>query len=279
MLNLTSKTAKMLFVVMLLAIGFFLLFPIFWLCATSLKPATEIVVKYPSLFPSTPTFNHFVRALEMSGLLTYLRNSLATSIGSALLTTCLAALAAYGFAKFKFRGRQSLMFILIAAQMFPSAVLLITIYPLLQTMGLLNTLSGLSLSYIVFALPSGIYILYTFFSQIPDELIEAARIDGASEMTVLRKVILPLSMPGLIAVAVYAFMWAWNDLFYSLTIMSSKDMRTVGPGLMLEFFGEMQQDWGAAMAASILASAPVVLMFAFLQRYFIQGLTAGAVKS
>jgi multiple sugar transport system permease protein len=86
-------------------------------------------------------------------------------------------------------------------------------------------------------------------------------------------------MPGLIAVAVYAFMWAWNDLFYSLTIMSSKDMRTVGPGLLLEFFGEMQQDWGAAMAASVLASAPVVLIFAFLQRYFIQGLTAGAVKS
>ena len=170
------------------------------------------------------------------------------------------------------------MLLLIAAQMFPFAVLLITLYPMLKAAGLLNTLTGLTLSYIVFALPSGIYILFTFFVQSPDELIESARMDGAGELAILRRIILPLALPGLIAVAVYSFMWAWNDLFYSLTIISSKDLRTVGPGLMLEFFGEMQQDWGAAMAASFLASAPVVLLFVFLQRYFIQGLTAGAVK-
>jgi multiple sugar transport system permease protein len=236
-------------------------------------------VKFPSLFPSAPTLEHFDKALRASSLLTYLKNSFITATCSAVLTTALAALAAYGFAKFKFRGRQPLMLMLIAAQMFPFAVLLITIYPLLKSLGLLNTLTGLTLSYIVFALPSGVYILYTFFAQIPDELLEAGRIDGASEMTILRKVVLPLSLPGLVAVAVYSFMWAWNDLFYSLTIMSSQNMRTVGPGLMLEFFGEMQQDWGAAMAASFMASAPVVVIFAFLQRFFIQGLTAGAVKS
>jgi len=129
------------------------------------------------------------------------------------------------------------------------------------------------------SLPTGTYMLYAYFAHIPDELLEAARIDGAGEFTVLARVVLPLSFPGLIAVGVYAFMWAWNDLFYSLTIISSKELRTVGPGLLLEFFGEMQQDWGAAMAASFLASAPVVLVFAFLQRFFIQGLTAGAVKA
>lgn len=279
MLKLTRFSARIVFTGLALALGLFLLFPVFWLVTTSIKPDAEIFLRFPTLWPVAPTLEHFDRALRGSNLLTYLRNSFVTAGGSAILTTCLAALAAYGFAKFRFRGRQPLMLMLIAAQMFPFAVLLMTIYPLLQSVGLLNSLAGLTLSYIVFALPPGIYILYTFFSQIPDELLEAGRMDGASEWTILRKVILPLSLPGLIAVAVYSFMWAWNDLFYALTIMSSEDMRTVGPGLMLEFFGEMQQDWGAAMAASFMASAPVVLIFAFLQRFFIQGLTAGAVKS
>jgi multiple sugar transport system permease protein len=279
MLKLTRLSSQVVFIAVALTIGLFLLFPIVWLITTSIKPDPEIFVKFPSLLPSAPTLAHFERALRASGLVMYLRNSFVTAVGSAVLTTTLAALAAYGFAKFRFTGRQPLMLMLIAAQMFPFAVLLITIYPLLKASGLLNTLTGLTLSYIVFALPSGIYILYTFFAQIPDELLEAARMDGASEFKILRTVVLPLALPGLVAVAVYAFMWAWNDLFYSLTIMSSQNMRTVGPGLMLEFFGEMQQDWGAAMAASFLASMPVVLVFAFLQRYFIQGLTAGAVKS
>jgi multiple sugar transport system permease protein len=279
MLRLTSPLSRAVFFGVAATIGAFLLFPVMWLIGTSLKPQVEIFVKFPTLLPIAPTLDNFSRALQTSGLLDYLRNSFVTAIGSSLLTTALAALAAYGFAKYRFVARRPLMLMLIAAQMFPFAVLLITIYPLLKSVGLLNTLTGLTLSYIVFALPSGVYILYTFFVQIPDELIEAARIDGAGELTILRAVVLPLSLPGLIAVAVYAFMWSWNDLFYSLTIISSKDLRTVGPGLMLEFFGEMQQDWGAAMAASFLASAPVVLIFAFLQRYFIQGLTAGAVKS
>lgn len=279
MLELNRLSARAAFIGVAMAIALFLFFPVLWLITTSFKPDAEIFLKFPSILPAAPTLHHFEKALQASGLLIYLRNSFVTAVGSAVLTTTLAALAAYGFAKFSFRGRQTLMLMLIAAQMFPFAVLLITIYPMLKAAGLLNTLTGLTLSYIVFALPSGIYILYTFFAQIPDELLEAARIDGASEFMVLRKVVLPISIPGLVAVGVYSFMWAWNDLFYSLTIMSSNDMRTVGPGLMLEFFGEMQQDWGAAMAASIMASAPAVLVFAFLQRYFIQGLTAGAVKS
>jgi multiple sugar transport system permease protein len=266
------------FILASVSIALFLMFPIFWLLTTAFKPESEIIVQHASLLPIHPTFKNFERALSASGLIIYLKNSLITSMGSAMITTSLACLAAYGFAKFRFLGRQPLMLTLIAAQMFPFAVLLITIYPLLKSLDLLNTLTGLTLSYIVFSLPTSIYILYTFFVQIPDELIEAARIDGASELKIFLRIILPISLPGLISVSVYSFMWAWNDLFYSLTIMSSQDMRTVGPGLLLEFFGEMQQDWGASMAASFMASAPVVLVFAFLQKYFIQGLTSGAVK-
>jgi multiple sugar transport system permease protein len=258
---------------------FFLFFPVYWMLATALRPAGDIFVQYPTLFPSAPTLDNFRRALTQSELLVYLKNSLVTAGGSAVLTTTLAMMAAYGFAKYRFRGHRALMYVMIAAQMFPFGIILISLYSLLHTAGLLNTLSGLTIAYVVFALPPAVYILFSFLSRIPDELMEAARIDGASEFVILIKVILPLSKPALISVAIYSFMWAWNDLLYSLTLITQDDLRTVGPGLLLTLFGEMQQDWGGAMASAHIATLPAVVIFAFLQRYFVQGLTSGAVKS
>lgn len=257
----------------------FLFFPVYWMLVTSVRPNGQIFVQFPSPFPTETTFANFLRAVSQTDLALYLRNSLITAGGSAVLTTSLAALAAYGFAKFRFPLRFGLMNVMIAAQMFPFAVILISLYPLLQSAGLLNTLTGLTIAYIVFALPPAVYILFSFYSRLPDELIEAARIDGASELAILLKIILPLSRPALISVAVYSFTWAWNDLLYSLTLVTTDKLRTIGPGLLLTFFGEMQQDWGGAMAAAILASLPAVIVFAFLQRFFIAGLTSGAVKS
>jgi len=265
-------------IITILLIGF-LFFPVYWMIATALKPNNQIFVQFPSLVPAEPIIANFWRALSQSNLLGYLTNSLVTAGGSSLITTTLAALAAYGFAKYRFSGRFVMMNFMIAAQMFPFAVILISLYPMMQAAGLLDTLLGLTIAYVVFALPPAIYILFSFYSRLPNELIEAARIDGASELTILRKVVLPLSRPALISVAVYSFTWAWNDLLYSLTLVTSDNLRTIGPGLLLTFFGEMQQDWGGAMAAAIMASLPAVIIFAFLQRFFVAGLTSGAVKS
>jgi multiple sugar transport system permease protein len=279
MLQLGSVASRSVFAGLVVAFVVFLLFPILWMIVTALKPEAEIFVRQPTLLPIAPTLENLQRVLTRTHLPIFLKNSLITAGGSAALTTLLAALAAYGFAKFSFALRRPLMLLMISAQMFPFAVLLISLYPMLKSAGLLDTRLGLVVSYIVFALPTGVYMLYTFFARIPSDLIEAARIDGASELTILTRVVAPLSLPGLIAVAVYAFMWAWNDLFYALTIVTTNELRTVGPGLLLEFFGEMQQDWGGAMAASLLASLPVVLAFALMQRYFVEGLTAGAIKA
>jgi multiple sugar transport system permease protein len=257
----------------------FLFFPVYWMLATAFRQQGEIFVQFPSLIPASPTLANFIRAVSQSDLPLYLRNSLVAAGSSALLTTTLATLAAFGFAKYKFRGRKGLMYVMIAAQMFPFAIILISMYSILQTVGMLNTLPGLTIAYIIFAMPPAIYILYSFYARLPDELIEAARIDGASEFDILFRIILPLSKPALISVGVYSFMWAWNDLLYSLTLVTRDDLRTIGPGLLLTFFGEMQQDWGGAMAAAILASLPAVIIFGFLQRYFVAGLTSGAVKS
>lgn len=263
-----------------LVVGFmlFLLAPVLWMLSTSFKPNDEIFVQFPSLLPHAPTLASYGRAVASGGILTYLGNSSLTAGGSALATTLLAALAAYGFAKFRFLGRRPLMLGMIAAQMLPFGLVLIGLYPVLEQVGLLNTRLGLALGYIVFALPPGIYIMYAFFVRIPSELIEAARVDGAGELTVLRRIVLPFAAPALVSVWLYSLMWAWNDLLYALTLVTSEGLRPIGPGLLLRFFGEMQQDWGAAMAASIIASLPIVVVFSLLQRWFLQGLTAGSVK-
>jgi multiple sugar transport system permease protein len=257
----------------------FLFFPVYWMLATSLRQGGSVFAQFPSLFPESPTLENFARALLDSDLPLYLRNSLITAGGSAIFTTTLAMLAAFGFAKYGFRGRHPLMYAMIAAQMFPFGIILISLYSLLFAAGLLNTLLGLTIAYVVFALPPAIYILYSFFSRMPDALLEAARIDGASEWHILTKIVLPLSKPALISVAVYSFMWAWNDLLYSLTLITRDDLRTIGPGLLLTLFGEMQQDWAGAMAAAVMASLPAIAVFGVLQRYFVEGLTSGAVKS
>ncbi|MCY4007110.1 MAG: carbohydrate ABC transporter permease [Rhodobacteraceae bacterium] len=263
---------------MLTIFVFFLLMPILWMLSTSFKAPEEVFLKVPTIIPEEPTLRNYMRALTETRILTYLYNGLIVSMTNAALTTVLAALAAYGFAKFRFKGRKSLMFLMISAQMFPYAVLLISLYPFMQRTGLFDTRSGLILAYLVFAMPASIYILFSYIVNLPDELIEAARMDGADEWLILRELILPLLTPGLITVFLYSFMWSWNDLLYSLTLISSETKRTVGPGLLLTFLGEMEQDWGAAMAGSVIVSLPIILAFTFLQRFFVQGLTAGAVK-
>jgi multiple sugar transport system permease protein len=170
------------------------------------------------------------------------------------------------------------MLFMLSAQMFPFGLLLISIYPLMSEIGLLDTRTGLILSYIVFALPVSTYMLYSYFSQVPDELIEAARADGASDLRIFHTIVIPISIPPIVTVFLYSFMWSWNDLLYSMTLIVSDDKRTIGPGLLLTYLNEVNSDWGGAMAASLLASAPIVAAFLFLQRYFIQGVTAGAVK-
>jgi multiple sugar transport system permease protein len=208
----------------------------------------------------------------------YLFNSLVASGASAALNTLLALYAGYSFAKYRFAGRQPVMLFMLSAQMFPFGLLLISIYPLMSEIGLLDTRTGLILSYIVFALPVSTYMLYSYFSQVPDELIEAARADGASDLRIFHTIVIPISIPPIVTVFLYSFMWSWNDLLYSMTLIVSDDKRTIGPGLLLTYLNEVNSDWGGAMAASLLASAPIVAAFLFLQRYFIQGVTAGAVK-
>ena len=279
MLQLLTWRARLLFWGFFLLLAAFLFLPLLWMGVTSIKPENEVFVRLPTLLPKAATWVNYTNLFSRSDMVDQLRNSLITAGGGALLTVVLATYAAYSFAKFRYRGRKPLMFLMLSAQMFPFTMMLISLYPLLQWAGLLNTQLGLIIAYIILALPSGTYMLYSYFVNIPTEIIEAARADGAGELFILHRIVLPLAMPALVTVGLYSFMWAWNDLLFSLTLITKPELRTVGPGLLLNYIGESKNDWGGAMAASIVSSLPVVIGFAFLQRFFIQGLTAGAVKS
>jgi multiple sugar transport system permease protein len=278
MFDLSSTKAKVIFGLCLLVLGFFLFFPLYWLVISALKSNAELYLVTPTPFPTMPTLEHFVTALTRGKLPMYLGNSLITSGASAALVTILAVYAGFSFAKYKYFGQQPIMLFMLSAQMFPFGLLLISIYPMMSELGLLDTRPGLIISYIVFALPVSVYMLYSYFSQVPDELIDAARADGASDLRIFHTIVIPISIPPIVTVFLYSFMWSWNDLLYSMTLIVSDDKRTIGPGLLLTYLNEVNSDWGGAMAASLLASAPIVIAFMFLQRYFIQGVTAGAVK-
>ncbi|MFZ4534465.1 MAG: carbohydrate ABC transporter permease [Alsobacter sp.] len=278
MLELSSRGARLAFAIFAMVTGLFLFAPIYWLVVSAFKGNQELYRIVPTLWPQAPVLQHFRTAFERGDLMTNLRNSLVVSGGSAALNTVLAAYAGYAVAKFDFRGRRPLMILLLSAQVLPFGLLLITIYPSLVRFGLLDTHLGLILASIVFAMPVSIYMLFSYFSQVPTELIEAARADGAGELRIFHTIVLPISLPALITVFLYAFMWSWNDLLYSMTLIVSEDKRTIGPGLLLNYLNETNADWGGAMAASLVASLPILVAFAILQKSFIQGVTAGAVK-
>lgn len=258
-------------------LGGFALLPVYWLVATSLTPATQVFAYPPRLIPSEITLEAYAKLFADPDLFIYLRNSVIVSAITAVLSVLVSAYMGYSFSKFRYRGRRALMYFVLASQMFPQALLLVTLYTVFAAYGLLNTYTALVLSFTTFTLPLCVWMLKGFFDTIPDELIEAARVDGASRLRTVHSIVLPLSAPGLVAAGLFAFVRGWNDLIFALTL-AGPDKQTLPPGLVNTFIGEASTAWPELMAASIVTSLPVAIAFIALQRYLVGGLTAGAVK-
>lgn len=255
----------------------FAFFPIYWMLATSLRPNSEVFAFPPALLPRTFTLEHYENFVRNPQLLRYLGNSLLVASVTAFSSLLISTYAAYAFSKFRFRGRRSLMFLVLSAQMFPQALLLITLYLMFARLQLLNTYLVLVLSFTTFTLPLCIWMLKGYFDQIPNDLIEAAKVDGANQLQIIHRVLLPITRPALVATGLFAFMRGWNDFIYALTLVG-KDKQTLPPGLVLTYVGEFQSQWADMMAASLLVSLPLVIAFIIFQRHIVSGLTAGAVK-
>ncbi|NPV53918.1 MAG: carbohydrate ABC transporter permease [Firmicutes bacterium] len=258
-------------------------FPVYWMVITSIKHHNVLFKLPPEWFPRKPTLLPYYNVIasgqaEALNFLAYFRNSIIVSASTVFLSIILATMAGYAFSRFRYAGRRTTLTAILITQMFPLPMLLISFYIMFWRLRLLNTYTGLIISYTSFALPFCIWMLKGFFDKIPGELEEAALIDGCSRLQALCKVILPLALPGVLAVGVFSFLVAWDEFMFALTLMSQDSMRTIPPGVILSFVGEFDIRWEDMMAASIIVTVPVVVIFLGLQKYLIQGLTAGAVK-
>ncbi|MDR1536204.1 MAG: carbohydrate ABC transporter permease [Planctomycetota bacterium] len=254
-------------------------FPFYWMLSTALKPDLDIYKVPPDLWPKNLTFDN-VRKLfwEDSLIPRFFLNSLISSVATVIVTVGLATFSGYALSRLRFRFRQKLLIGILVTQMFPMVVLLIPLYILYLKAHLLNTWVGLVLAFTSFALPFGVWMIKGFIDTVPVEMEEAAMIDGCSRVGALFKVVLPMIVPGVAATAIFAFLDAWNNLLFPLTLVNELEMKTLPPGMILSFMGQFRADWGGMMATSFLTTLPIVILFVLLQRYLVAGLTAGAVK-
>lgn len=274
----TKKIASNTAIYFLYALTFVLFaVPIYWAFVTSIKQPTELFANPPIWFTFHPTLEHYVTVIRQSKLPQGFFNSLVLSMATTAITTILATFAAYGFSRYEFRGKRSVLNVLLVTRMLPAAILMIPLYSMLNALRILNTREGLVLVYSSINIPFSVWILKTFFDSIPCSLDEASMIDGCNMWQAFWLVIMPLVKPGIVASAVLTFFACWNEFLLALVLTSTNDVQPLSivlRGLM----SEQGVKWGMMMAGGCLAIFPPALFFIVFQKHFIVGITGGAVK-
>lgn len=260
----------------------FTVLPMAWMILTSVKSQFAAMQYPPQWWPAEPTLQNYIKLLDPSDrigqdFLRYFWNSFYVSLLTTILGVAVAVPAAYAFSRFRFPGRNFLFFGVLVRNMFPAVVFLMPLFLLMRWMGLVNTHGSLILTYLTFGLPLSIWLLKGFYDNIPIQLEQAARIDGATRLQAFLLIVMPLSTPGIIATSIFSFIGAWNEYVYAYTFLSRDDQMTLPVGIQ-RFFTEFATDWPGLMAATFLMSVPVVVLFLVLQKYFVRALTEGAVK-
>ena len=267
----------------LLFILIFTAMPMAWMVLTSVKSQFAAMQYPPQWWPAEPTLQNYIKLLDPSNsvgneFLRYFLNSLYVSTATTIIGVAVAIPAAYAFSRFRFPGRTFLFFSVLLRNMFPAVVFLMPLFLLMRWLGLVSTHYSLILTYLTFGLPLSIWLLKGFYDNIPIQLEQAARIDGATRFQAFFLIVMPLSSPGIIATAIFSFIGAWNEYVYAVTFLNNKDRLTLPVGIQ-RYFTEFATDWPGLMAATFLMSVPVVVLFLVLQKYFVRALTEGAVKS
>jgi multiple sugar transport system permease protein len=269
--------------VFLLVLLLFTAVPMVWMVLTSIKSQFAAMQFPPQWWPSEPTLENYTKLLNPMNpvghdFLRYMWNSTLVATTTTILGVCVAVPAAYAFSRFRFPGRTVLFFAVLLRNMFPAVVFLMPLFLLMRWMGLVGSLGSLVLTYLTFGLPLSIWLLKGFYDNIPIQLEQAARIDGATRFQAFLYIVMPLSTPGIIATSIFSFIGAWNEYVYALTFLNRKEQLTLPVGIQ-RFFAEFATDWPGLMAATFLMSIPVVVLFLVLQKFFVRALTEGAVKS
>lgn len=252
-------------------------FPILWMFFSSLKSNTEIFALPPRIFPEVFTLTAYESIFTDPVKLRFFFNSYLVAGVVTLLTVIVATLAAYSFSRYEFRLKKASNLLVISTQTVPPITLIIPYFGMVVTFGIFNTYAALILTYMVFTLPYAILLMTGYLNTLPKELDEAVLVDGGSSWTALWRVIVPVSLPGIVATSVYTFLLAWNEFLFALTLTKSMDLRTVPIGISL-LMGQHAFEWNEMMAMSVLGSLPLLILYLVAQRYFLAGMTAGSVK-
>ncbi|HYW84941.1 MAG: carbohydrate ABC transporter permease [Spirochaetia bacterium] len=253
-------------------------FPVLWMFVSSIKSNTEIFSVPPQLFPKIFSMHAYQTILGDSSKVRFFLNSYLVASMVTLLTLLVAIMSGYGFSRYTFKLKKPLNLFIISTQTVPPITLLIPYFGLVVAFKMYNTYFALIFTYMVFTLPYAILMMTGYFNTLPREIDEAVMIDGGSSFFALRRVLVPISVPGIVATGVYTFLLAWNEFLFALTLTKTTDMRTVPIGIQL-LMGQHAYEWNEMMAMSMLGSIPILIMYLVAQRYFIAGMTAGSVKS
>lgn len=259
------------------AFAVFALFPVLWTLTTSLKPERNAVAFPPTWLPQPLTWQNYADVLFTTLFPRYIGNTVLVALGTVVVVGCVSLIAAYGFSRFVFPGKTVLFIGLMACVMISGATKVIPLYLLLLKLGLLNSLAGLVLTYSAELVPMGVWLMKSYLDSIPRELDDAALIDGCSRGSVLSRVILPLSLPGLIATVLLTLLRAAGEFIYAATFLSDPAGKTAPVGIYM-FITEIGVQWGRLAGAAMLFSAPLILFFLVLQRYFRSGLVVGSLR-
>ncbi|MCL4237908.1 MAG: carbohydrate ABC transporter permease [Anaerolineae bacterium] len=251
--------------------------PFYWIFSASVKAPQEIIARKPTLFPQSFTLEHYDKLLGHSNFPTYLQNSLVVAFGTMVITVFLSTLAAYGLYRLRFPGRNLLFRVILITYAFPGVLLLVPLYDMMSTLGLVDRLVALVIVDVTLAAPFAVWMLQAFFRTIPQELEEAAALDGASRLGIIVRIMLPLAAPGVASIAIFAFITSWTEYIFASILIISDANRTVPVGLA-GIIGQYQVDWGLLLAGATVTALPVLVLFGLVGRNFVEGLTAGAIQ-
>ncbi|RMD64588.1 carbohydrate ABC transporter permease [Candidatus Parcubacteria bacterium] len=254
-----------------------MMIPLLYMVATALKGQVYVFEIPPRFIPEHPTLANFIEAWGSNNFALYFRNSFVVAIATTLASTLLSAMLAYTFARFDFPGKTFTFYLLLFTLMIPSLMLIIPQFLLAKALGLRNSLQGLIFVYVAMTIPLNTFLLRGFFEQLPTDLEEAVLIDGGGYGTIFFRIVLPLSKPALATVALFTFLFGWDEFTWALTAIDVESKRTL-PVAIAAFHGAHLTQWGLVFAASLIAMTPTIVLYIALQRYFVRGLTAGAIK-
>jgi multiple sugar transport system permease protein len=254
------------------------LFPFYWMTVTSFKTEDQMRSLVSMFWPSPFVVENYTQLLTKTDFAIWFRNSAFVAVSSTLVATAIGTLGAYALARLRFLGRAFLSSATLITYLVPPSILFIPLYAQIRTMGLADSLAGLIAAYPSFTVPFVTWLLMGYFGSIPEELEEAAMIDGATRFGAFRRIILPLAAPGVLAAGLFAFTQAWNEFLYALVFITTTPMKTLPVGVVNELIRGDVFFWGSLMAGALLGSVPVALIYSFFVDYYVAGLTAGAVK-